>query len=305
MCKVQVFLSTYNGEKYLKEQIESLLRQENTEVSILVRDDGSTDGTVEILRSYADRGLLRFYEGDNIGYARSFLNLVGQPVHADFYAFCDQDDVWLKDKLYVAIKQLKLKNHDVEQQPLLYASALQRVDKNLEPLAMQPFKNLKLSLGAEFTRHRLAGCSFVFNNNLRNLLKLGGEKSADYCAHDHLMTIICLICGGTIIFDTISHILFRRHGDNASNDTVSICKKIRKDIMQYSKQKKKSSDLAKYLMMIYGRYIDSKSFVLLSKISNYKNSWKNTIYLALSSEIDCGFWFYNDFVRFMILLRRF
>lgn len=168
--KVQIFLSTYNGERYLKAQIDSLLNQQDVEVGILVRDDGSTDRTCEILKQYEEQGKLQFYKGCNLGYAESFLDLIKQDVYADYYAFCDQDDVWLSTKLICAVQKINDESHDLEK-PLLYASALQRVDKNLNRLSIQNFRNLKLSLGAEFTRHRLAGCSFVFNNTLRNLIK--------------------------------------------------------------------------------------------------------------------------------------
>ena len=76
MKKVLVLLSTYNGEKYLKEQIDSVLAQKNTDVSILVRDDGSTDKTLEILEKYKKDGKLEWYTGKNLKPAKSFLNLV-------------------------------------------------------------------------------------------------------------------------------------------------------------------------------------------------------------------------------------
>lgn len=73
--KVQIFLSTYNGERYLKAQIDSLLNQQDVEVGILVRDDGSTDRTCEILKQYEEQGKLQFYKGCNLGYAESFFDL--------------------------------------------------------------------------------------------------------------------------------------------------------------------------------------------------------------------------------------
>ena len=71
--KVQVFLSTYNGEKYLREQLDSLLNQKNVQISILVRDDGSKDRTCNILEQYQSLGRLKYYKGSNLGYAKSFI----------------------------------------------------------------------------------------------------------------------------------------------------------------------------------------------------------------------------------------
>ncbi|WP_302535152.1 glycosyltransferase [Megasphaera elsdenii] len=296
--KVQIFLSTYNGERYLKAQIDSLLNQQDVEVGILVRDDGSTDRTCEILKQYEEQGKLQFYKGCNLGYAESFLDLIKQDVYADYYAFCDQDDVWLSTKLICAVQKINDESHDLEK-PLLYASALQRVDKNLNRLSIQNFRNLKLSLGAEFTRHRLAGCSFVFNNTLRNLIKKTNHIPT---SHDKLATILCLACGGQIIYDSNTYILFRRHGDNTSSDSKSKINKIKKDLKKYLYHKNQADKLASFLLSTYREDMLFDSIVFLSLISSYKCSLWKTIKLAFSSYIDCGFWYYNYFVRAMILL---
>ena len=77
MKKIVVLISTYNGEKYLKEQLDSIIKQDCDEkIDILVRDDGSTDKTVDILKSYKKKGLLDYYLGENLKPARSFINLL-------------------------------------------------------------------------------------------------------------------------------------------------------------------------------------------------------------------------------------
>ena len=76
MKSVLVLLSTYNGEKYLKEQIDSVLGQEKVKTFLLVRDDGSTDKTCSILEWYQKRGALKWYKGKNLGPARSFVDLI-------------------------------------------------------------------------------------------------------------------------------------------------------------------------------------------------------------------------------------
>lgn len=298
--KIQVFLSTYNGEKYLKEQLDSLLNQKNVQISILVRDDGSQDRTCNILDQYQSLGRLKYYKGNNLGYAKSFLDLVKQNVEADYYAFCDQDDVWLPLKLYEAIQKLRHEYDNQEARPLLYASALQRVDRNLNKLSLQNFKNLRLTLGAEFTRHRLAGCSFVFNNQLRNLLK---KSSGIPTSHDKLATILCLACGGKIVYDTNSFILFRRHGDNTSSDSENIKRRIMKDLQKYFGHKNNGDMLARRILDEYGTELDKQSHKFLSKVATYKESIVKTIRLAFSKELGCGFWFFDWFIRCMIFIR--
>ena len=93
MSKILILMSTYNGEKYLREQIESIRNQTIKEdIEILVRDDGSKDGTLEILEEYAEIGTLQFIRGKNIGSAQSFHELLRIAPKYDYYAFADQDD---------------------------------------------------------------------------------------------------------------------------------------------------------------------------------------------------------------------
>lgn len=109
MYTVQVLLSTYNGEKYIKEQIDSILKQKDVNVRLLIRDDGSTDGTNEILLSYAlNNENVFYYRGENSGVVASFFRLFETAdFDVDFYALADQDDVWEEDKLIVACRQLE------------------------------------------------------------------------------------------------------------------------------------------------------------------------------------------------------
>ena len=97
--KVQILMSTYNGERFLREQIESLLRQSWKNVEILIRDDGSKDGTREILNEYSDKyENIQVYLESNLGVARSFFELLKKS-DADYVAFCDQDDICLEKKI--------------------------------------------------------------------------------------------------------------------------------------------------------------------------------------------------------------
>lgn len=180
---VQVVMSTYNGEKYLKEQIDSILSQEGVDVRLYIRDDGSSDRTTDILASYQEHKNVKIEKGNNLGFAKSFLTALDECDEADYYAFSDQDDVWEKDKLSTAIEILE---EESQSTPLLYCSALQRVDENLNPLHVQSYHGLRINLPSMLTRGRLAGCTFVFNNTLRNLV-----KNADYLIKHSINDRIC------------------------------------------------------------------------------------------------------------------
>ena len=95
MKKVTILLSSYNGETYLDEQLESIEAQKDVQTRILVRDDGSTDHTCDILDQWQQKTNLKWYCGENIGPARSFMDLLRQAGDSYYYAFSDQDDYWL------------------------------------------------------------------------------------------------------------------------------------------------------------------------------------------------------------------
>ena len=103
-ARVQVLLSTYNGQKYLKELMDSVLNQDFPNLEILVRDDGSTDKTLHILEKYSGLKNVQILQGKNIGVVRSFFALLeASPPDAEYIAFCDQDDVWKEDKVSRAV----------------------------------------------------------------------------------------------------------------------------------------------------------------------------------------------------------
>ena len=127
---VAVLMSTYNGKKFIREQIESILNQKGDYlIDLWVRDDGSTDGTQEILEEYASQKKLKMYKGYNLGPALSFLDLLKQCWDYDYYAFSDQDDYWNSDKIKIGVNSLK----EMSGLQLYFANA-ELVDSNLRPI---------------------------------------------------------------------------------------------------------------------------------------------------------------------------
>lgn len=167
--KVQILMSTYNGEKYLKEQIESLINQRNVDISILVRDDGSTDGTVKILKEYQEKGILKWYDGENLKPAKSFLDLINKADESDYYAFCDQDDVWLEDKLEIAINKL---NSCDKERPALYYGRPRLVDSKLNYIKNpKKSKDCMIKYESAIINSNATGCTMVFNKKLKDAVK--------------------------------------------------------------------------------------------------------------------------------------
>ena len=165
--KLTVLLSTFNGERYLREQLDSLLSQTVRATEIFVRDDGSTDGTVSILKDYAQRDALHWCEGENIGPGRSFWRLLSACGEADYCAFCDQDDVWDEDKLETAVDALKRLNPEL---PALYCSDVRVTDEKRNLLAQHMIRACTPDYPHALIRNLGPGCTFVLNRSALDLL---------------------------------------------------------------------------------------------------------------------------------------
>ncbi len=204
--KAQILLSTYNGERFLREQLDSLMRQTWGSIEVLARDDGSSDGTVGILREYAGRyGNIRVYPEENKGVAESFFELLKKS-DADYVAFCDQDDVWLEDKLETAVARL-----ETESGPALYCGNKILVDSDLEPLAKQDAREKRPGFGNAVVECICTGCTAVMNRKLADIMRARLPEHA--IMHDWWAYLAASYVGN-VIFDKEAHILYRQHGGN-------------------------------------------------------------------------------------------
>lgn len=210
--KIIVLLSTYNGEHYLEKQLESILCQRTLhQVDVMIRDDGSNDGTIEILKSYEEKYSSRmkvFYE-ENIGYIKSFFALIQRAEGYDYYALSDQDDIWLEDKIEAAVTQCEERAYEG---PLLYGSSSFLVNDQLEVMG-ETQKDLKgITWDNLLIQNFFPGHTQVFNDALCKILKEDIDCSKIY-VHDFWITYMAFLFGKAI-FDNQSHTLYRQHGTN-------------------------------------------------------------------------------------------
>lgn len=218
---IQILMSTYNGEEYLTEQLDSLLSQtivekEGWEMQILIRDDGSGDKTCDILQNYAKKdSRIRYLSSDNKGVIQSFFDLIDMSEKdADYLAFCDQDDVWMPEKLERAVTKLtergKAANAD---KPLLYCGRPLLTDSSLNPIdTVWLGGNLRPSFGNALVENICVGCTCVINHALADLLRLG--RPSFTTMHDRWFYLVAS-CFGEVIYDTKAQIYYRQHGGNA------------------------------------------------------------------------------------------
>ncbi len=293
-----VLLSTFNGEKYLKEQLSSLYAQEDVDISILVRDDGSKDSTCTILDNEQSGGRLSWYKGENKGPALSFWELLQRAPEGSYYSFCDQDDVWDKDKLKTAVDFLSRS----KDKPALYFGQTRLVNSNLDEI-----KSIKISPLLTFEEaliyHFVTGCTMVINNALRKeLLKY---TPAFMRMHDIWIYLVAQAIDADIAFDTTPHISYRQHGNNAVGQEHTFIDIWNKRFKRIRKHECIRSSLAKELLKGYGNAISKEKRELLSLIANYKTSFTYWIKLLFNKKLKCAPKAINLTSRTAILVKQF
>lgn len=208
--KVAVLLSSYNGEKFIKEQIDSILNQTYQNIEIYVRDDGSSDGTLKILKRYEKKKQIKLIVGKNIGFINSFFELLKYPIDAEYFAFSDQDDVWLKNKIERAIELLeKEKNSNL---PIMYYSNYAFYDENMNFKANAKNKKNPSFIGCLVECINL-GSATVINKVARNMTI--NNLPHNCSGHDWWIYMICQGLGKTIYDENIL-VKHRTHIDNTS-----------------------------------------------------------------------------------------
>lgn len=265
MKKVAVLMSTYNGEKFPREQIDSILAQKDVEVSLYIRDDMSSDGTVALLQEYTrNNSNIHLNCGKkNLNVGNSFMKLVySVPDSADYYALSDQDDIWLPDKLSVAIAMLE------ESGNCLYASNQENVDKDGNSMGLR-YQNESIHLlPAEIvSKNMLAGCTMVFPLSFKRLLSDENRRPSSLLLrkriHDVWIATVASVAGG-ICYDERSFIQYRQHENNVVGSaklTVWDDLKRKKDKLCDPSSRNGRSELAAEITAKFGDLLPDDSLV--------------------------------------------
>lgn len=222
MDKVNIILTTYNGEKYLAQLLDSLLMQTYKNITVYIRDDGSTDKTRSILKEYYQKGNngidFCIIEDDlgNLGYVNNFLHVIRTSAEADYYAFCDQDDHWLPDKIERAVTAMSTRPSD---KCLLYTSNYETRDENLnfisEGHVPTPIKQLDVGKSLSlYDGGWLLGFTLVINKKLKQIAFDNDAK--DMYSHDIWVQSVAAGFGGEMIYDEKVSAYFRRHEKSTS-----------------------------------------------------------------------------------------
>ena len=209
--KVAVIMSTYNGELFIREQLDSILNQTYKNIEIVVRDDGSKDKTVEIIKEYMQKySNIVLHQGENLGFIKSFFELL-KLAEADYYAYADQDDVWIENKIELAVNSL---NKLDDTKPNMAFGNSDYYDENMKFMSAGP-KNKKYSFLRALFSCCGQGMTMTVNKVTRDMIIENTPKSCFF--HDWWTYLLCVGLGN-VAYDNVTTVKYRRRKENATSE---------------------------------------------------------------------------------------
>lgn len=272
-------MSTYNGHKYLNQQFESLAGQTLAgDMTVYVRDDGSTDDTLQIIEKWQKRIKIILYKECNVGPARSFWQLFMNPeINADYYAFCDQDDIWDNDKLAIAVQHLNDKTH-------FYACNCRIIDENgtvVEPVHL--INPPRITIPRLFVSGCTQGCSMVFTDALRQYVK---EQNPLYVPMHDIVLMLYSLYYGDIYWDYAPHFSYRIHSGNVvAKNNKSRLQQLQTTLWNWKNSSVNSMSFVAQEMLERVPEIDNQDGRYLKNVARYRHSLSSKCSILSISDI--------------------
>ena len=276
---IAICMATYNGEAYLAEQIDSILRQTYQNWLLFIRDDGSQDGTTEIIQRYEQQyhDRIVWIEDPSLAGGSSkknfaaILSWVKQNYNFNYFMFADQDDVWLDTKIEKSLQLLQAHESSSEI-PLLVHTDLKVVDQDLNVLGESFFQYRALNPDVKDLRHLLiqnnvTGCTMLWNKALNDLLDIEDDAVA---MHDWWIALTAC-CFGKILCLQESTILYRQHGTNVVGAThvnsISFIKKRLSNLTHVRRTFYMAVEQAGVFLSVHKEQLGQESIHILSMFS--------------------------------------
>ncbi|RWM17993.1 MAG: glycosyltransferase family 2 protein [Mesorhizobium sp.] len=219
--RVAVLMATKDGAAFIGEQLESLFAQSWPAVDLRVSDDGSTDATVAIVEAWRSRwnkGSVTLVDGPRKGFAANFRSMIIDPrIDADYYAFCDQDDVWEPDRLESAIRWMEGEDSDM---PLLFCSRTATISETGVPAGHSPLFRRPPSFRNALVQSIAGGNTMLFNRKARDLLVKASART-EFVSHDWWAYLIVTAAGGKVRYEPRPLVRYRQHAANLVGANVS------------------------------------------------------------------------------------
>lgn len=271
MNLVDIVMTTYNGEKYISEQIESILASTHEEFRLFIYDDGSKDKTLEILKAYEKNNSdkIKVFQNEvNLGVTTNFLQALCKTT-ADYIMLCDQDDVWKPNKVEITLLEMKRVEQNTKKNiPIAVFTDTIVVDQQLEMLQPSFFKvshldPYKTDLPHLMMENKLIGCTVMINSTLRSFLN---DKPLPQKAKFHDWWIALIAASfGKISFLNVSTLLYRQHGNNVVGNT-SFLAYVKNRIVSLQDQKKSLMQLqfqAEEFYFFYKDVLNEKNRIII------------------------------------------
>jgi glycosyltransferase involved in cell wall biosynthesis len=224
---IAILMATYNGERFLHDQIDSFIHQSSSNWQLIASDDGSADATVKILEDYqatlgADKIQIR--RGPSKGFCKNFLSMAcDASIRADYYAFSDQDDVWYPEKLQVAIDYLATQDPAI---PAVYCGRTTYVDEQLKFVGYSPIFIYPRRFRNALVQSIAGGNTMVFNPAAKALLEAAG--SLNVISHDWWLYILVMAAGGKVYYDPTPYVYYRQHPAALIGGNTSLSAKLKR-----------------------------------------------------------------------------
>ena len=253
---------------------------------MVIRDDGSSDNTLNILKSYENKHNIQYYSGDNKGAAQSFFDLLMNCGEFDYYAFCDQDDVWKEDKIYKAVKKFELEGND--NTPMMYCSNAALVDENLVLTNKKTIYNKKPNICFESSTCfcYCLGCTCVLNKYFVNVIR-AHKVPKNMIMHDTYLEELCLAIDGKILYEHYDSVLYRQHSNNVSgygmgNLMSMIAHRIR---FILTHRQIGVAEQALDIVSLYDDMISAEHKKILNIVAGYKSNLLNRCRIVFSRKV--------------------
>ncbi len=265
-----ILMGSFNGEKYIEEQLYSIRKQDYKNIKLYISDDGSQDNTIKIIKKYQKlwgKNYINYHMGLKLGFAKNFFELLCKDdIQADYYAFADQDDIWEENKISRAINLLK---KIPSNQAALYCARTKLVDVKGREIGLSPLYKKTLSFRNAIIQSISTGNSMVMNKAARDLLYK--TKNVMPVSHDWWSYLIISGSGNQVIYDPHTTIKYRQHDNNVVGQENKLIDRIKRVLMLFRGKFKQANDINIKNLQSYSHLLTKENQTILKKFAVARN----------------------------------
>lgn len=296
--EIAIAMSVFNGEKYIVDQIESILSQRGVVVRLYIRDDGSTDSTYALIEGgYSGDDRVKFYQGENMGACQSFLDVI---FHYDaikeyeYLGFSDADDVWVSSKLQRSVDALEIMKNGAAG----VVTKLDIVDENLDFISVSKTPPRGLNFENSLIETVASGASILLNKSASKILMEYRPKKA--VMHDAWVYMLVSAFGEWSYLDFPS-IKYRQHGGNVFGAGHSLAEKLKARMLRVNRRSPYYAQACEF-KKVFGERLSKQKLQSISRYCSYRENYFARIRYAVYPSVSFQTMKANMFFRFLVLL---